>query len=533
MTAIHAQQGDIRLRDLPPGAIRTMHAAARAIRDGALPAAQRLLKEVLASHRRHPEAMRLMGTLHSEAGRHDDALKTFELALQRHPQDAWLHNDLGNAQARSGRMDHAFASWRRAAERAPDWVMPWYNLGRNRQLLGDTGAAIDALRRAGACDPRWLPAHVLLGDALLHAGDFDAAAASYRQALAVNPACGDAWRGLSNIKTVALSAADAEAMNEQLARPGIADEDRIAMRYTLGRLEEDRGRFDAALEQLTQANRALNNRRPWRRDDFEHQVKASLDATAALPEPMDASLGQEVIFIVGLPRSGSTLFEQILAAHPEVEGASELPDLEAVIEAESTQRRQSFPDWIADASAEDWRRLGADYLTRTARWRERRPRCTDKMPENWRHVGLLRAMLPGATIIESRRDALETAWSCFRQQFYRLPHFACDFDDIAHYLSCCEAAMDVCRQRDPQHIHLHRYEALLDDPEAETRRLLANCGLAFDAACLRFHEARRSVRSASAAQVRQPLRRDRARAASYGDRLDALRTALEKSAWRS
>ncbi|HPF73704.1 MAG: sulfotransferase [Lysobacteraceae bacterium] len=526
MTAFHAHQGDERLRDLPPSAIEKMHTAARAIRDGALPVAQRLLKDVLASHRRHPEAMRLMATLHAQAGRHDEAFKTFELALERHPDDAWLHNDLGNAMAAAGRGAEAFDHWREAARLAPGWVMPWYNLGRNQQLQGDTAAAIDSLRRACESDERWLPAHILLGDALLHAGDFDAAAARYRHALSIEPSCGDAWRGLSNIKTVPLTDADAEAMAAQLARPGIADEDRIAMRYALGKLEEDRGNHDAAFEQLAQANRALNNRRPWRRDAFERQVEANIEATATLPEPADTGLGTEVIFIVGMPRSGSTLFEQILAAHPNIEGASELPDLEAVIEQESACRGKAFPDWIADAGNDDWQRLGADYLARTARWRERHPRFTDKMPENWRFVGVLRAMLPGATIIDARRDPLETAWSCFRQQFYRLPHFASDFDDVGRYLRTCEHAMDRFRDRDPGRIHLHRYEALLDDPEAGIRRLLADCGLTFDEACLRFHEASRSVRTASAAQVRQPLRRDTARAAAYGARLDPLRRAL-------
>src|SRR5690606_36634459 len=141
-------------------------------------------------------------------------------------------------------------------------------------------------------------------------------------------------------------------------------------------------------------------------------------ATGQLPAPPDPSLGGEVVFIVGMPGSGSTLFEQILAAHPQVEGASELPDLELVLRAESTQRGRPFAVWGEQAGADDWRRLGRDYLLRTARWRERRPRFTDKMPEKWLYAGVLRAMLPAATVIETRRDPLETAWSCYRQHFY-------------------------------------------------------------------------------------------------------------------
>jgi hypothetical protein len=238
-------------------------------------------------------------------------------------------------------------------------------------------------------------------------------------------------------------------------------------------------------------------------------------------------LGEDVIFIVGLPRSGSTLFEQILAAHPDVEGASELPDLGIVLQQESQRRGMPYPQWVPQASAQDWQRLGQAYLQRTARWRTPRPRMTDKQPDNWKHAGILRAMLPGATVIETRRDPLETAWSCFKQQFYSQPHFANTLADIATYMQGCQRTMDSVRERDPAHIHLHHYEALLDAPEAQIRALLAHCGLTFDPACLAFHQSKRSVRTASAAQVRQPLRATTARALAYGALLNPLLALLE------
>ena len=157
------------------------------------------------------------------------------------------------------------------------------------------------------------------------------------------------------------------------------------------------------------------------------------------------------------------------------------------------------------------------------------PRFTDKLPENWKHAGILRAMLPGAMVLEVRRDPLETAWSCYRQQFYVQPHFACRFDDLGIYLRGCTRAMDAWRERDPEHIRLLAYEDLLAAPEAGIRALLDACGLPFDPACLASHLAQRSVRTASAAQVRQPLRRDTARAAMHGAWLDPLRAALAKA----
>ena len=511
---------------LAPDAVAALHAAARAIRDGRFDEAEHLLAGLRTRFPDHSEIVRVSAILRLQQRRSGDAIAFLRQAISAHPGDALLHSDLGNALVAAGEPDNAFASWRRACDLAPNQPMPWFNLGRNLQLAGDSEAALDALQRCRMLAPEFLPAHILAGDALLHLGRFDESADAYRAALRLHPACGDAWRGLANIKSRPLSAQDCAALRTQLARNDIGEEDRIAMSYALGAGEEAQGHHDAAFAALADANSRLRKRAPWSRVAFEGFVDAMLGATASLPTPRDPDLGREAIFIVGMPRSGSTLFEQILAAHPEVEGASELPDLGDVIQAESKRRGKPFPRWIPDASANDWHRLGGDYLQRTARWRSNKPRFTDKMPENWKLAGVLRAMLPGATVIETRRDPLETAWSCFRQPFYQLPHFSCDFADIAACLRGCERAMDAIRARDPECVRLFRYEDLIAHPEARVRELLSACGLAFDPACLDFHRAGRSVRTASASQVRQPLRGDTARAAGYGARLDPLRKAL-------
>ncbi|RZA17303.1 MAG: sulfotransferase family protein, partial [Lysobacteraceae bacterium] len=422
--------------------------------------------------------------------------------------------------------DAALASWRRACVLDPSQPMSWFNLGRNLQQLGSTADAIDALTHALALAPELPPAHVLLGDALVHAGDFDQASACYREALRQQPACGDAWRGLSNIKTRALGDDDALVLASQLRRNDIADTDRVAMGHALGKLEEDRGRHGEAFVAFSAANALQKRMTPWSREAFQRYLEQALAATESLPPPLDPGLGRDVVFVVGQPRSGSTLFEQILAAHPMVEGASELPDLGIVIQRESLRRGMPYPQWVPLATAEDWQRLGRDYLARTARWRTSKPRFTDKLPENWKHAGILRAMLPAATVVETRRDPVETGWSCYKQQFYSQPHFANDLSDIAIHIRGCEQAMDAWRVRDPARIRLHRYEDLLAGPEARIRALLDDCGLPFDVACLRFHEAGRSVRTASAAQVRRPLQQVASQAAAYGMLLEPLLSAL-------
>ncbi len=511
---------------LPAEAVPRMHAAARAIRDGAAAQAEQLLNGVLARTPDHPEALRLYGILHNRRDRHADARIVLEKALAQRPHDAQILNDLGSALRGVGERDAAFAAWRRATALAPQEPMPWYNLGRNLQLDGATADAIDALQRAVALAPQFLPAQILLGDARVHAGLFDEAETAYRAALELHPACGDAWRGLSNIKTRPLSEADRETLAAQFRRADAAESDRIAMGYALGKVCEDQQRYAEAFAAFGDANARMRRMAPWNAAAFRNFIDAAIAATEALPQPPDPTLGLEAIFIVGMPRSGSTLFEQILAAHPQVEGASELSDLTDVFGEESARRGTTFPKWAPKATSEDWQRLGRDYLQRTARWRERRPRFTDKMPENWLYAGALRAMLPGAKIVETRRDPLETAWSCYKQQFYRLPHFACDFGDLAAYAHDCGRALARWRALEPRRIRAQSYEALLADPEGQIRELLEFCGLSFDAACLEFHRGARSVRTASAAQVRQPLRGDTARAAHYGALLDPLRAAL-------
>jgi tetratricopeptide (TPR) repeat protein len=526
-----APGADPRMVGMPAETISRMHAAARAIRDQALDRADSLLTDVLRQCPEHPEALRLSAILRLNQRRPGDAAALLRVALTHWPEDALLHSDMASALIATGDRADAIASRERACELAPQQGMFWFNLGRLLQLQGTTDRAIDALRKALALTPDFLPARILLADALVHRGELDEAAKEYRAAIAQYPACGDAWRGLGNIKTRPLDAEDRQTLSRQLQRNDVPEADWIAMAYALGKAEEDAQRYPQAFEILSAANVRMRRKAPWSADALRSFVDASLRLTATLPVPIDPKLGHEAILIVGLPRSGSTLIEQILSAHSEVEGASELPELNEIVQIESMRRKQPYPDWIRSASATDWHRLGKEYLARTAHWRQKRPRFTDKMPENWKHVGILRAMLPGATVIDVRRDPIETGWSCFKQQFYQLPHFSCSLSDIGVYIQACEHAMDVWRQRDPQRIRLQRYEALLADFETEVRSLLAACDLTFEPACLDYANSSRSVRTASAAQVRQPLRGDTSRAHHYDTLLDPLRRSLQTTAF--
>ena len=218
--------------------VSRLQAAARAIRDGMPAEAERLLAHVLASNPDHPEALRVLGILHGRCGRHAAAVAVLQRALALRPEDALLLNDLATAQMASGARDEALDHWRRACTLAPTQAAVWFNLGRNLQLAGDSEAAVEALAQAAALAPDLLPAAILLGDALVHLGRFDDAERHYRDALRLQPACGDAWRGLSNIKTRLLSEADGRVLAMQLQRTDINATDRIAMGYA--RWNQDR-----------------------------------------------------------------------------------------------------------------------------------------------------------------------------------------------------------------------------------------------------------------------------------------------------
>lgn len=517
---------DPRMAGLSRDGVALLHAAARAIRDGNAPHAKTLLKKARALAPDHPEALRLSGILFNRQERWKDALAVLRRALAQRPDDVLILSDLGTALTGAGQPEEGLGAWRRACELAPEHPMLWFNLGRNLQQLGQTADAVEALTRAAALAPDRIPAHVLLGDALVHLGRFQDARQRYRAALGIDPTCGDAWRGLSNLKTLPLEDAELDALTRILASAKMPASDRIAMGFAQGKALEDRGRYPEALAALSEANALHRTLGEWDASAFSAHLDRVIAATARIPQAAAPGLGKEAIFVVSLPRSGSTLVEQILAAHPHVEGASELPELEQLLQEESTRRGLRFPEWVPSATAEDWTRLGQAYLERTARWRKHRPRHTDKMPDNWIYAGVLRAMLPGAKVVDVRRDPVEVAWSCFKQQFYKVPHFSNTLADVAAYLRDHDRAVDAFQREAPEGLRVQRYEALVTDLEGQVRDLLAFCELPFDPACLASHRAERSVRTASADQVRQPVRSDTARTARYGALLDPLRDAL-------
>lgn len=514
------------LQGLDPATGNRVMAAAQALEMNRPDQAAAQLAPVLSSHPDHPEVLRLHASLLSMRGEHRAALREMHRALEQRPHEALYHNAFALFLAEVGELDQAIDGLRRACELQPGFVMAWYNLGLFLTRSARFDEARDALRRAVKLAPNYAAARAQLADLLRMDNFRDEAIAEYRKLLAEQPWAGMAWWGLAEIKTLRLDTGDSDAIQRALAHPHAGDGDRVAMGFALAKALDDQGRYAEAMRALAAANDIARRHRTWNAPAFEATI-ASINAATCTASAAQ-NQGSEVIFIVGMPRSGSTLIEQILATHSSVEGAAELTDLPLVIAEESNRRKKPYPKWLADMGAEDWRQLGQRYLERTARWRKHRPIFTDKLPNNWMHIGMIRAMLPGARMVISRRDALETCFSCYRQYFPG-NDYTRSFSDLASYWRSFDAAARYWAQKEPEHVYEHAYEALLKDPEHHIRELLQFCGLPFEEACLRFNETQRAVGTPSAMQVRQPLRTDTARAPRYGELLNPLREALNLS----
>lgn len=475
-----------------------------------------------------PAAVRLSGMLAQRLGDHERAVACFQRALLAWPDDPDLHVDLGRALRSQGNADSGIAAMQQACTIAPDRAEVWFHLGEALVADARADAAIEALQKARDLDPRKPGIGVSLARILAVAGRVDDAAREFRRILQREPGNADAWLGLSNLNTVRFDAADTEQLRAAREDDKRGDTERERLGFSYSRALEDRGDYAAAFDVLAEANASRHRRSTWNAASEHRLVDLIRDTFAGeMQASPDAGSGREVIFIAGTPRSGTTLVEQILSSHPEVEGANELKALPNLIGLETRQGRGAFPLWVPGASADDWQRLGQAYLAETARWRTVKPRCVDKNLTNWLLAGAALSMLPAARIVIVRRDPVETCLACYRQCFGEPIEFADDLRDLAAYYANFLGLTRFWRKRYPDRVLDFEYEALLAQPEASIGRLLDFCGLPPSRECFEFHKTRRAIFSVpSAAQVREPLRERTGRSALYGSKLDPLRQYL-------
>lgn len=473
-------------------------------------------------------------------GRLHDAEPALKAHLKRDPFDVAAIRMLAELAARIERYRDAEALLRRALELAPDFLAARSNLATVLHRQGRSGEAVAELEQLQRLDPGNLANANLKAAALGRVGEFDEAlalyeqvlrtlgrqpkiwmsyghmlktvgrqpdaVAAYRKALALAPTLGEAWWSLANLKTVAFDDADIAAMGAALDRDDLGPEDRFHLHFALGKAHEDRAQAEAAFTHYAEGNR----QRKALIDYDAGQTRAAVEHAMALytPDFFAARAGHgcaagDPIFIVGMPRAGSTLIEQILASHSMVEGTMELPDIPAL------HAKARAMGGVAALSADDARMLGEQYLRDTRIQRKTdKPFYIDKLPNNWLHAGFIRLILPQAKIVDARRHPMDCCFSNFKQHYARGQAFSYSLSDMGRYYADYTGLMAHFDAALPGRVHRVFHEHLLDDLEREVRALLDHLGLPFEAACLDFHKSDRAVRTASSEQVRRPVNRD-------------------------
>lgn len=485
-----------------PGDIAAMRMLAELeLRQGHNTKAMELLEKVLerapgfdAARQNHAAALH-------RGNRHADALAELDTLLAKNPNDQILRNMKAVVLSKLGDFDSAIATYESVLQRVPDQAEIWINYGH---ALKTAGRSADAVR-------------------------------AYRRCLALRPDFGSAWWSLANLKTARFDATDIDRMRTQLARAELDANARLHVEFALGKAMEDSGRYAESFSHYANAN-AL--RRTQLAYDAEQSHARTLRSIATYERSFftdrtgSGSQADDPIFVVGMPRSGSTLIEQILASHPLVEGTMELPTIISI--GSDLRLRDSNPDSaayhevLASLGQDELRRLGEHYLERTRiHRREGRPFFIDKMPNNFAHIGLIQLILPNARIIDARRHPLACCFSNFKQHFARGQPFSYDLVDMGRYYADYVGLMAHFDRALPGRIHRVIYERMVDDTETEVRALLDYCGLEFDARCLRFFENERTVRTASSEQVRRPIYREGVdQWKHYEPWLDPLKQAL-------
>lgn len=514
---------------------RNLAHAAEHHQAGRFDEAERLYRIILRDNPGNVDAIRMLGRLALGARRHADAEGLFRRAIDLAPDFSGALTDLARMYKEQNRLDEAIELCRRAVELEPQNAQVHVQLAATLAPAGATYPALESYEQALKLQPRFAGAHLGRGHLLKTVGRQDEAVAEYRECIRLRPDNGESYWSLANLKTYRLTDEDLAAMRESLARESLTDQSRVNFLYAMAKASEDRGDFSGAWNFYEQGNgtqRRLEKYDPVQTEVLHDAIIEVFNADL-LRDKCGGNPDRSPIFVVGLPRSGSTLIEQILASHSEVEGTSELPYVGRVAMSLNRNRADgvNYPEAVRELAPEHFGTLGTDYLELASLHRiEDRPRFIDKMPNNFPAVGLLHLILPNATIIDARRHPLDSCLSCFRQLFAKGQTFTYDLMDIGEYFLEYERIIDHWNAVLPGKVITVQYEALVRDFDTQLERLLAHCGLSFEEGCRRFFETDRPVRTASSEQVRQPIHsRSIGFWRNYEDKIGPLKEVLAPS----
>jgi tetratricopeptide (TPR) repeat protein len=514
------------LKQLPPEVVR----AGSLFSDGELTSAERVIRAYLLEAADDIEATRLLARIQRQRNVLDEAERLLEAAVKLSPTYTAARLDYVRALIDRQKYLHAREEIDTLLKLEPsnhDYLSLYATACAG---LGEHENAIAVYRQLLASTPEAAELHVLLAHSLKTVGRRQETIQSYQAAAAARPSFGDAYWSLANLKTYRFSDGEIARMRAEENAPGTQPVDRYHLCFALGKALEDRGEYAESWRYYERGNMLKRAQSRYRPEIMETNTRRQIEVCTAEFFCARAGVGvpdPDPIFIVGLPRSGSTLIEQILASHSKVAGTHELSDIpRIVLELQGSQPDPDdprYPGVLTELAPEDFRKLGERYMTDTRAYRGAKPRAgqaaspraeaprpyfIDKMPNNFRHLGLIHLLMPNAKIIDARREPLACCFSNLKQLFASGQEFTYNIEDIARYYRTYLDLMQHWDEALPGRVLRVSYEDVVEDLEGNVRRILKFCGLEFEQACLDFHQTERSIHTASSEQVRQPLFRE-------------------------
>jgi tetratricopeptide (TPR) repeat protein len=471
---------------------------------------ERIFRGILQADPSHVAALCGLAALSLAADMRNDAARLLRHALKQSEHNPLTWRGLAQALLALGRLQEAHAAARRLLKIEPENPQSWITIASVATRLMRQEEALQAYEQAARLKPEEVRLRLSIGHIHKTLGRRPESEAAYKAALAIDPGIAEAYWSLADLKNYSFSDAEIVAMQHLLTSIESERSNAAQLCFALGKAFEQRKQYPNSFSYYARGNALRRLDAPFDIENFERRsarIRTFFDMAFFAKRAGSGNPSAAPIFIVGLPRSGSTLVEQILASHAHVEGTMELPNIIAITHQfdDMVTSRDGYPDTVGTAPVGLLAALGSRYLEETAPLRTGREHFTDKLPNNFSHVGLIHAILPHATIIDARRHPMDSCFSTFKQHFAEGQTFSYDLEDLGRYYRCYLSLMDHWDAVLPGKVLHVQYEELVRDPEANIRRLLEHCRLPFESACLSFHETRRSVRTASAEQVRQPL----------------------------
>jgi tetratricopeptide (TPR) repeat protein len=482
--------------------------------DGDLREAENLIRPFLAREPQNVEALRLLANIASKHEYPNDAVILLEAVLERAPDYDAARYDYVLALIDLHKHGRACEEVERLIAADPANPANHITLAGILLAMGEPKEAIELYRTLIEKFPKDAELVQSLGHALKTLGQQEEAIAAYRRAAEVRPGFGEAYWSLANLKTYRFTDGELERMRLDEAQPTVQPADRYHLCFALGKGLEDRGEYAESFSYYERGNALKKRDLRYRAEPYENSSRRQREICTAefFAERRGWGCGSDApIFILGLPRSGSTLLEQILASHSQIEGTTELANIPRLVSSLSAWDRPGqtrYPDVLADLTAEQCLRFGEDYLRDTLDYRSGKPFFIDKMPNNFRNIAIIQMILPNAKIIDARRDAMDCGFSNFKQLYANGHHFAYSLEDIGRYYRTYVEMMDHWDRVLPGRVLRVQHEDVIADLEGSVQRMLEYCGLPFEPTCVEFYKTERRVHTASSEQVRRPINRE-------------------------